>query len=74
MRPLADIAIDAVEVLAGVFQRYVETGLTDAKDLSELQKAVEFRIDALSVVGSPTDDEKRLVRALKFVKSDILQV
>lgn len=48
MRPLADIAIDAVEVLAGVFQRYAETGQTDAKDLSELQKAVEFRIDALS--------------------------
>ena len=55
MRPLSSIAIDAVEAIAD----------KDRHTLSELQKAVEFREDALSVVGSPTDEEKRLVRALK---------
>lgn len=73
MRPLASIAIDAVESISVAFQRYADTGHADAKDLSELQKAVEFRIDALEVVGSTTDDEKRLVRALKRLKTDILR-
>lgn len=60
MRPLSDIAIDAVEAVVG----------RNADTLSELRKAVEFRIDALSVVGSPADDEKRLVRALKRLITD----
>lgn len=72
MRPIASIAIDAVEALADTFQRYVESGHAYTEHLSELQKAAEFRIDALYVVGSPTDDEKRLVRALKRLKTDIL--
>lgn len=73
MRPLASIAIDAVESLAYTLQRYVESGQAYTEHLSELQKAVEFRIDALSVVGSTTEEEKRLVRALKRLKTDILQ-
>ena len=59
MRPLSGIAIDVVESIAN----------KDMHTLSELQKAVEFRIDALSVVGSTTDDEKRLVRALKRINT-----
>lgn len=55
MRPLSSIAIEIIEAIA-----YKETG-----KLSELRKAVEFRTDALAVVGNPTEDEKRLIHALK---------
>lgn len=73
MRPLASISIDAVEALADTLHRYVESGHANTEHLSDLQKAVEFRIDALSVVGSTTEEDKRLVRALKRLKTDILQ-
>ena len=63
MRPLYGIAVDVIEAIVN----------KDRKMLSELQKAVEFRIDALSVVGSTTEEEKMLVRALKRLKTDILR-
>ena len=63
MRPLSGIAVDVIEAIVN----------KDRQTLSELQKAVEFRIDALEVVGSTTDDEKRLVRALKRLKTDIVR-
>ena len=62
MRPLSGIAIDVIEAILN----------RDTETLSELQKAVEFRIDALAVVGSTTEDEKRLVRALKRIKTEDL--
>ena len=62
MRPLSGIAIDVIEA---ILNRNKET-------LSELRKAVEFRIDALAVVGSTTEDEKRLVRALKRINTEDL--
>ena len=62
MRPFSGIALDVVDAILD----------KDRQKLSELQKAVEFRIDALAVVGSPTEDEKRLVRALKRIKTEDL--
>lgn len=62
MRPLSGIAIDVIEAILN----------RDKETLSELRKAVEFRIDALAVVGSTTEDEKRLVRALKRINTDDL--
>ena len=62
MRPLSGIAIDVIEALLN----------RDKETLSELRKAVEFRIDALAVVGSTTEDEKRLVRALKRINTEDL--
>ena len=63
MRPFSGIALDVVDAILD----------NDRQKLSELQKAVEFRIDALAVVGSTTEEEKRLVRALKRLKTDILR-
>jgi len=62
MRPFSGIALDVVDAILD----------KDRQKLSELQKAVEFRIDALAVVGSTTEDEKRLVRALKRIKTEDL--
>ena len=62
MRPLSGIAIDVIEAILN----------RDKEMLSELRKAVEFRIDALAVVGSTTEDEKRLVRALKRINTEDL--
>ena len=62
MRPLSGIAIDVIEAILN----------RDKETLSELRKAVEFRIDALAVVGSTTEDEKRLVRALKRINTEDL--
>lgn len=62
MRPFSGIALDVIDAILD----------KDRQKLSELQKAVEFRIDALAVVGSPTEDEKRLVRALKRIKTEDL--
>lgn len=62
MRPFSGIALDVVDAILD----------KDRQKLSELQKSVEFRIDALAVVGSPTEDEKRLVRALKRIKTEDL--
>ncbi len=62
MRPFSGIALDVVDSILN----------RDRQKLSELQRAVEFRIDALAVVGSPTEDEKRLVRALKRIKTEDL--
>lgn len=62
MRPFSGIALDVVDAILN----------RDRQKLSELQRAVEFRIDALAVVGSPTEDEKRLVRALKRIKTEDL--
>ena len=63
MRPLSGIALDVVDAILD----------NDRQMLSELQKAVEFRIDALAVVGSTTEEEKRLVCALKRLNTDILR-
>lgn len=62
MRPLSGIALDVIEAILN----------RDKETLSELRKAVEFRIDALAVVGSTTEDEKRLVRALKRINTEDL--
>lgn len=62
MRPFSGIALDVVDAILD----------KDRQKLSELQKAVEFRIDALAVVGSTTEDEKRLVRALKRINTEDL--
>ena len=62
MRPLSSIAIDVIEAILN----------RDKETLSEFRKAVEFRIDALAVVGSTTEDEKRLVRALKRINTEDL--
>ena len=60
MRPLSNIAIDIIEALA----------YGDLRKVSEYQKAVEFRIDALAVGGNTHDEEKRLVRVLKQIKME----
>ena len=62
MRPFSGIALDVVDAILD----------KDRQKLSELQRAVEFRIDALAVVGSTTEDEKRLVRALKRINTEDL--
>lgn len=68
MRPLSGIAIDAVEAITKDFINFIQNrSATD--NISQILKTVEFRIDALSVVGSTIDEEKRLETALKQLKN-----